>query len=129
LHHKQGENMNGDETAIAAWAARNLPGRLNVTHTAKLLGIAEHDIPILMHTRKLTPLGAPAPNAPKYFAAVEVIQHATDKDWLHKATHDLARYWREKRARRSTPSNFGTKQAQNSPLPAPSPASPPTFRP
>jgi hypothetical protein len=41
--------------------------------TARLLGLAEHDIPILMAGGKLTPLGDPAPNAPKWFAAVEMV--------------------------------------------------------
>jgi hypothetical protein len=44
--------------------------------------------------------GDPAPNAPKWFAAVEVIRLATDKEWLHKATKDVAKYWRQKRGRR-----------------------------
>jgi hypothetical protein len=29
-------------------------------------------------------VGDPAPNAPKWFAAVEMIRLAADKDWLHK---------------------------------------------
>ena len=33
---------------------------------------------------KLTPLGDPAPNAPKWFAAVEVIKLAGDREWLHR---------------------------------------------
>jgi hypothetical protein len=37
-----------------------------------------------MAVGKLTPLGDPAPNAPKWFAAVEIIQLATDKDWRNK---------------------------------------------
>ena len=59
-------------TAMATWAARNLPARLDVAETAKLLGFAVHDIQILMAVGKLTPLGDPAPNAPKWFAAVEM---------------------------------------------------------
>jgi hypothetical protein len=59
---------------MAAWAARELPARLAVTQTAKLLGFAEHDIQVLMAARKLTPLGDPAPNAPKWLAAIEVIR-------------------------------------------------------
>jgi hypothetical protein len=48
----------------ATWAAKDLPARLDVAATAKLLGFAEHDIRIfLMAVRKLTPLGDPAPNA------------------------------------------------------------------
>ena len=55
--------MNDDvtQTTLATWAARNLPARLDVAATSKLLGFAEHDIQILMAVGKLTPLGgAPA---------------------------------------------------------------------
>jgi hypothetical protein len=90
------------QSTLAAWAARNLPARLDVAATAKLLGFAEHDIQILMSAGKLTPLGDPAPNAPKWFAAVEVIQLAADKDWLHKATKEISKYWRHKRERRQS---------------------------
>jgi lysophospholipase L1-like esterase len=69
---------------------------------AKLLGFAEHDIQILMSVGKLTPLGDPAPNVPKWFAAVEMIRLAADQDWLHKATKEIAKYWRQKRERRQT---------------------------
>jgi hypothetical protein len=51
----------------------------------------------------MTPLGDPAPNAPKWFCAVEVIRLATDRDWLHKATKEIAKYWRHKRERRMKP--------------------------
>jgi hypothetical protein len=75
---------NGVSNAMAAWAARGLPARLDVPATARLLGFAEHDIQILMSSRKLSPLGDPAPNAPKWFAAIEVIQLAADREWLSK---------------------------------------------
>ena len=45
---------------------------------------------------KLTPLGDPAPNAPKWFAAVEMIRLAADQDWLHKATKEITKHWRHK---------------------------------
>jgi len=48
----------------------------------------------------VTPVGDPAPNAPKWFAAVEMIRLAADKDWLHKATKEISKYWRNKRERR-----------------------------
>jgi hypothetical protein len=48
---------------------------------AKLLGFAEHDVPILMAAKRLIPLGYPAPNAPKWFAAVEILRLATNPDW------------------------------------------------
>ena len=74
------------QAIMASRAARHLPARLDVAATTKLLGFVEHDIQALMGAGKLTPLGDPAPNAPKWFCAVEVIQLATDREWLHKAT-------------------------------------------
>jgi hypothetical protein len=53
-----------------------------------------------MAVGKLTPLGDPAPNAPKWFGAVEMIRLAADQDWLHKATKEISKYWRHKRERR-----------------------------
>jgi hypothetical protein len=58
---------------------------------------------ILMAVGKLTPLGDPAPNAPKSFAAVEIIRLATDQDWLHKATKGISKFWKNKRERRQGP--------------------------
>jgi hypothetical protein len=91
------------QTTLATWAARGLPARLDVAQTSKLLGFGEADIQILMAMGKLTPLGDPAPNAPKWFPAVEVIRLATDQDWLHKATKEISKYWRSKRVRRLNP--------------------------
>jgi hypothetical protein len=91
------------QAAMATWAAKDLPARLDVAATAKLLGFAENDIQILMAVSKLTPLGDPAPNAPKWFAAVEMIRLAADRDWLHKATKEISKYWRHKRERRQSP--------------------------
>jgi hypothetical protein len=78
-----------------------LPARLDVAVTAKLLGFGEQDIQILMSVGKLTPLGDPAPNAPKWFAAVEVIRLATNQNWFHKATKEIAKYSKNKRERSS----------------------------
>jgi hypothetical protein len=88
------------QAALTTWATRGLPARLDVAATAKLLGFAEHEIPVLMAAGKLTPLGDPAPNAPKWFCAVEVIRLAADKEWLHKATKEISKHWRHKRERR-----------------------------
>ena len=88
------------QAVMATWAAKDIPARLDVATTAKLLGFAEHDIQILMATRKLVPLGDPAPNAPKWFSAIEVIGLAADREWLNKATREVSKYWRHKRERR-----------------------------
>jgi hypothetical protein len=88
------------QAAMTTWAAKDLPARLDVAQVCKLLGFAESDIQILMAVGKLTPLGDPAPNAPKWFAAVEIIRLASDQDWLHKATKKISKHWKNKRQRR-----------------------------
>jgi hypothetical protein len=100
-------------TALATWATKNLPARLDVEATARLLGFAEHDIQILMAGGKLTPLGDPAPNAPKWFSAVEMIRLAADHEWLHKATKEIAKYWRQKRDRRQVTGQCSLRQCAN----------------
>jgi hypothetical protein len=105
------------QAVMTTWVAKGLPARLDVAATAKLLGFAESDIQILMAVGKLTPLGDPAPNAPKWFAAVEMIRLAADKDWLHKATKEISKYWRLKRGRRvillDAKASFGPAPASN----------------
>lgn len=91
------------QAAVAAWATRGLPARLDVAASARLLGFAEHDIPILVRFGRLTPLGAPAPNAPKWFSAIELIRLAADSDWLGRASREAAKYWRNKRERCAKP--------------------------
>ena len=78
---------------------RRLPGRLNITEAAILLGFKEHDIAPLIAAKLLLPLGKPAQNSPKYFAAVDIMTRAEDRNWLCQATNALARYWRGKNQR------------------------------
>jgi|SRR5437667_9010084 len=79
---------------------RRLPGRLNTSETAVVLGFQEHDIAALIAAKLIVPLGKPARNAPKYFAAAEVAERAGNPDWLSAATKVLARYWRQKNQRK-----------------------------
>lgn len=78
-----------------------LPGRLNVTEAAALLGFKEHDIAPLIAAKLLAPLGKPATNAPKYFAAVEIVARAENSSWLSEATKVLAKHWMSKNHRKS----------------------------
>jgi hypothetical protein len=88
------------ENAVALLNCRRLPARLNTSETAVLLGVQEHDIGPLIAAKLLTPLGKPAPNAPKYFAAVEIIERMESTDWLSEATKALARRWSAKNSRK-----------------------------
>src|SRR5947208_2056113 len=78
-----------------------LPARVNSTEVAVLLGVQEHDVCILTQAKLLAPLGKPATNAPKYFAAVEIVERAANPEWLSNATKILAKYWCRKNQRKS----------------------------
>jgi len=80
---------------------RRLPGRLNTSEAALLLGFQEHDIAFLIAAKLLVPLGKPALNAPKYFAAVEIAERASDAEWLSCATKELSKHWLRKNQRKS----------------------------
>lgn len=73
-----------------------LPGRLTVSDVARILGFSSHDIPVLVSKKLLEPLGRPSPNAPKYFAAVEIIARSENPAWLAKATSATSTHWRTK---------------------------------
>jgi len=88
------------ENAIALLNCRRLPARLNTCEVAVLLGVQEHDIAPLVAAKLLSPLGRPAPNAPKYFAATEIVERTIDSEWLAKATKALAKYWQRKNERK-----------------------------
>lgn len=61
-----GKRITNLQDALALLNCRRLPGRLNTTEAAVVLGFQEHDMAGLVAARLLAPLGKPAPNAPKY---------------------------------------------------------------
>jgi hypothetical protein len=83
------------------WASKNIPARISVEKTATLLGFSADDLTILMAAGHLEPLGRPAPNAPKYFSAIEIMSLGADRAWLDKAPTTVSQYWRKKRQRKS----------------------------
>jgi hypothetical protein len=90
-----------------------LPGRLDAKQAAQVLGVQEHDVPVLVSRKLLDPLGDPVDNAKKYFAAVEIMEKAADPGWLAKATRNLYRHWQEKNAsRKSNGTNTESSHAE-----------------
>jgi hypothetical protein len=81
---------------MALLNCRRLPGRLNVTEAAVLLGFKDHDIAPLVAAKLLFPLGKPSPNSPKYFAAIDIVARADDRAWLSEATRAIGKHWRTK---------------------------------
>jgi hypothetical protein len=80
----------------------SLPARLTAAQVAQVLGFQEHEVPILVATKHLAPLGKPVPNAIKYFARCEIQELAQDANWLKKATQSVYNYWRDKNERKSS---------------------------
>lgn len=87
-------NLSSDQFALLN--CRRLPGRLSTADTAILLEFQEHDIAPLVAAKLLDPLGRPASNAPKYFAAVEIIALSQNRDWLTTASKALTKHWATK---------------------------------
>ena len=93
-----------------------LPARLNVEQTAWVLNCQMHDMPALMATKLLRPLGNPPPNGIKFFATMDVLELAQDRTWLVKMTNTINQHWRTKNASRrnralASPAVAGTKKS------------------
>src|ERR1700730_14799032 len=91
-----GKKISSLQDAFALLNCHRLPARLNTSEVAVLLGVQEHDVAPLVAAKLLTPLGKPAPNAPKYFAAIEVLACAENRDWLSHATRAISKDWATK---------------------------------
>ena len=75
-----------------------LPARLTVEQAAWVLNCQPHDVPVLVASRLLKPLGNPSANGVKYFATALVLESAKDHAWLAKVTNAIHGHWRNKNA-------------------------------
>ena len=85
------------------FSLRFLPGRLTAPEAAWYLGFGEHDIYVLVGHRMLTPLGRPAQNCTKYFAASDLEKLRRDRKWNDQATALLTHHWRVVNGRPTKP--------------------------
>ncbi len=76
---------------------------------AWVLNCQTHDVPVLVAGHLLKPLGNPAPNSVKYFAAAEVLELAKDLAWLAKVTNAVGQHWKAKNLRAKGISPFTDK--------------------
>src|SRR5438094_8998164 len=79
-----------------------LPARLTAEQAAWVLNCQAHDIPILVASRLLKPLGNPPPNGIKFFSTSEVVELAQDRTWLVKLTNAVNRHWRSQNERKKS---------------------------
>jgi hypothetical protein len=96
------KKLNGSQDILSLMNCRRLPARLSTGEASAILGFQEHDIAPLIVAKLLNPLGKPAPNAPKYFASVDILAAAQDREWLSQATRSLSKYWQGKNQRKRT---------------------------
>ena len=97
-----GKKISSPQEAFALLNCHRLSARLNTSEVAVLLGFQEHDIAPLVAAKLLTPLEKPAANAPKYFAAIEVLSCTVNRDWLSHATRPIAKHWATKNGLRAS---------------------------
>lgn len=90
--------MRDDQQKFLAIAGQ-LPARLTAEQTAWVLGCQLHDMPILIASRLLKPLGNPAQNSIKFFATSDVTEYAKDRNWLVRATIAINQHWHRQNAR------------------------------
>jgi hypothetical protein len=76
--------------------AGQFPARLTAEQAGWVLNCQSHDIPALIHSRLLKPLGNPSPNGTKYFATVDILELAKDRPWLVKMTTAINQHWAKK---------------------------------
>jgi hypothetical protein len=76
-----------------------LPARLTAEQTAWVLNCQPHDVPILVATRLLKPLGNPPANGIKFFAAADVLELVEDRNWLVRVSSTIYQHWQRKNAR------------------------------
>jgi len=68
-----------------------MPARLNTEQVAQVLGFQSHDIPVLVKSGLLKPLGGGPRNCVKFFAAFELEELCHDRKWLDRATKAISR--------------------------------------
>jgi hypothetical protein len=76
-----------------------LPARLTAEQAAWVLNCGPHDIPALIASRLIKPLGNPPPNGIKFFATADLLEAIKDRNWLVRVTSTINQHWQKKNAR------------------------------
>jgi hypothetical protein len=79
---------------------RQLPVRLTAEQAAWVLNCQAHDIPILVSSRLLKPLGNPPPNGIKFFSTADLLELTRDRAWLVKMTNAVTQHWQHQNLQR-----------------------------
>jgi len=88
--------------------AGQLPARLTSEQAGWVLGCQPHDIPALINSRLLKPLGNPAQNGGKFFCTADVLELTKDRSWLVKVTNIITQHWQRQNSRKKAYSAPGS---------------------
>ena len=86
------------------------PARLTAEQAAWVINCQPHDVPVLVAARLLKPLGNPAANGIKFFAAAELLELVKDRAWLAKMTNAINQHWQRNNASKK---NYPANGSQN----------------
>ena len=90
-------NVTEQQTEFLGW--KMIPVRLDATRTAWFLGFDPHEVPVLVGSGLLKPLGHPARNSTKFFATETLEQFRRDEKWLARV-RELRRWTQQQFARK-----------------------------
>lgn len=93
-----------------------LPARLTAEQAAWVLNCQPHDVPILVTSRLLKPLGNPPPNGIKFFGTVDVLELSKDRSWLVKVTSAINQHWHKQNAAKKSRPHNGSVNGPSSPV-------------
>jgi hypothetical protein len=93
--------------------AGQLPARLTSEQAGWVLNCQSHDIPALISSRLLKPLGNPAQNGGKFFCTADVLELTKDRSWLVKVTNTINQHWQRQNFRKKCPSLNGVANSRH----------------
>ena len=90
-----------------------LPARLTAEQTGWVLNCQPHDIPALVTSRLLKPLGNPAQNGIKFFCTADILEVLKDRSWLTKMTNTINQHWHKKNSGKNCHTSNGAQNGHS----------------
>ncbi len=90
-----------------------LPARLTAEQTGWVLNCQPHDIPALVTSRLLKPLGNPAQNGIRLFCTADILELLKNRSWLTKMTNTINQHWQRQNSRKKCQSSNGAQNGHS----------------
>ena len=89
------------ESSLKIQPLEKFPVFMTKEKVAEALGITTHNIPPLVRSGLLKPLGHPGRYCVKLFSRDILAKHLADEAWLDKVAAAIHRHWRNKNSRKT----------------------------